>query len=279
MCSVVADTNQHQVGSGGNAGAIGMDGGDDTTHTFCGDHFTNNVSGAGALGGALARTPDNAMQTTVIDRCTFDGNQGESAAAGYFHHSDLQVIASTFSNNTASHGSGALQADGTQLTLLNDTFSGNSAMAGLGGAISLFGGGGSIAFTTFANNHADGGDPYFGAAIGGNPTLMLVSDLFDANTAMNPGAPMQCHVTGTGDGDLQWPMNHDVGGSPDAACTPTTTFADPMLGTLGDHGGASATILPAIAGPAHGAGVSCPPNDQRGMPRPATGCTSGSIEP
>ncbi len=278
MCSVVAMTNQHQVGSGGNAGAIGMDGGDDTMHTFCGDHFTNNQSGLGALGGAIARTPDKDQQTTVIDRCTFDSNQGESAAVGYFHNSLLQITASTFSNNTATKGSGALQADGTTFALLNDTFSGNSAMAGLGGAISLFGGGGSIAFTTFAQNHADGGDPYFGAAIGGNPTLMLVSDLFDGNTAKNPGAPMTCQVTGTGDGDLQWPMTHDVGTVADAPCTPSTTFVDPMLGTLGDNGGASFTVMPAAASAAKGAGVNCPATDQRGMPRAATGCTSGSVE-
>ena len=278
MCSVVAETGQHQVGSGGNAGAIGIDGGDDLTHTFCGVHFTNNTSGLGALGAAIARTPDRNRQTTVIDRCTFDGNHADTAAAGYFHNSDLQIIASTFSNNVATKGSGAIQADGTQLTLLNDTFTGNSAMAGLGGAISLFGGGGSISFTTFAANHADGGDPYFGAAIGGNPTLTLVSDLFVNNTAKNPGAPMQCHVTGTGDGDLQWPRNHVMGNGPDAPCTPTTTFADPLLGALADNGGASKTLLPDPTSPARSTGVLCPPTDQRGMPRPATGCTSGSVQ-
>ena len=279
MCSVVATNGQHQVGSGGNAGAIGMDGGDDTMHTFCGVKFTNNTSGIGALGGAMGRTPDKAMQTTVIDRCTFDGNHGDEAAALYFHNSALMITATTFSNNVATKGSGAIQADGTQFQFLNDTFSGNSAMAGLGGAVSLFGGGGSIAFTTFADNHADGGDPYFGAAIGGNPTLTLASDLFDGNTAKNPGAPMQCQVMGTGDGDLQWPSTHDVGGAGDAKCTPTTTFADPMLGTLADNGGAAMTLLPAAGSPAIGAGVGCPPTDQRGMPRPSTKCASGSVEP
>ena len=38
-CSVVDKNNQHQIGSGGNAGAIGIDGGSDATHTFCGDTF------------------------------------------------------------------------------------------------------------------------------------------------------------------------------------------------------------------------------------------------
>lgn len=278
QCDVVADTNQHQVGSGGNGGAIGIDGGDDTTHTFCGVRFTNNHSGDGALGGAIARTPDRAKQLTVIDRCTFDHNTGDTAAAAYFHNSDLRVIASTFSANTASHGSGAIQADGTTFDFLNDTFTENTAQAGLGGAISLFGNGGTIAFTTFAANHADGGDPYFGAAIAGNTPLTLIGDLFVDNTAQNPGAPMQCHVMGTGDGNLQWPMNHLAGGEPDAPCTPSTTFADPQLGALADNGGASPTIAPAADGPARGAGVMCPPTDQRGMPRPATGCTSGSVE-
>ncbi len=278
-CAVVATNGQHQVGSGGNAGAIGIDGGDDLTHVFCGVHFTNNQSGLGALGGALGRTPDRDRQTTVIDRCTFDGNTGDSAAALYFHNSELDITATTFSNNVAQKGSGAIQADGTHFQILNSTFTGNRAMAGLGGAVSLFGGDGTIAFSTFAANHADGGDPYFGAAIGGNPTLTLVGDLFVDNTAQNPGAPMQCHVTGTGDGDLQWPRGHVVGGGDDAPCTPTTTFADPLLGPLGDHGGASATLVPAATGPAHGAGVMCPATDQRGMPRPATGCTSGSVEP
>ncbi len=255
-----------------------MDGGDDTMHTFCGVKFTNNQGGVNALGGAIARTPDEAMQTTVIDRCTFDGNHADSAGAGYFHNSTLNVTASTFSNNVAVHGSGALQADGTTLNFLNDTFAANNAMAGLGGAVSLFGNGGMIEFTTFANNMANGGDPYFGAAIGGNPTLTLVSDLFDNNTAQNPGAAMQCQVTGTGDGNLQWPMNHVSGNAPDTKCTPTTTFVDPMLGTLGSNGGASPTILPAAASPAIGAGVMCPPTDQRGMMRPSTMCTSGSVE-
>ena len=279
QCSVVATgTGQNQVGSGGNGGAIGIDGGDDTTHTFCGVSFIANKSGEGALGGALARTADRDKQTTVIDRCTFDGNTGDSAAGVYFHNSRLEITATTFANNTATKGSGAIQADGTDFDFINNTFTNNTAMAGLGGAINLFGGGGTIAFSTFLANHADGGDPYFGAAIGGNPTLTLVSNVFANNTARNPGAPMQCHVTGTGDGNLQWPMVHDVGGAPDAKCTPTTTFADTLLGTLGDHGGASPTIAPAAGSPAIGAGVDCPPTDQRGMPRPATGCTAGSVE-
>lgn len=276
-CDVVADNGQHQTGSGGNGGAIVIDGGDDLVHTFCGVTFTSNQGGDGALGGALFRTPDGPKRQSVIDRCVFRANKGASAGAAYFHNSDLRIVASTFDGNIATGGAGALQADGTTFDFLNDTFANNSAQLGLGGAIDLFGGGGTIAFSTFSANHADGGDPYFGAHIGGNPTLTLTSNIFAHGTAKNPGAPMQCHVTGTGDGNIQWPRGHDVGGGDDQPCTPTAVFADPMLGELGDHGGASPTMIPAAA--AMGAGVSCPPTDQRGMPRPATACTSGSVEP
>ncbi len=124
-CSVVDKNNQNQVGSGGNAGAIGMDGGSDGTHTFCGDVFESNTSGTGALGGAIARTPDAAKQTTVLDRCLFDGNTGDSAGAAYFHNSTLTITASTFTGNVGLTGTGTIQADGTTFDFTNVTFYGN----------------------------------------------------------------------------------------------------------------------------------------------------------
>jgi len=277
-CSVIAETGQHQIGSGGNGGAIVIDGGDDLVHTFCGVVFLANGGGTGALGGAIFRTPDGPKRSSVIDRCEFANNSGESGGAAYFHNSDLKIVGTTFDSNVATKGSGALQADGTTFALQNNTFVGNSAMAGLGGAISLFGGGGTIEFTTFANNHADGGDPYFGAAIGGNPTLTLRSNIFANNTAKNTGAPMQCHVTGTGDGNIQFPRNHVVGTAPDAPCTPSVVFGDPLLSPNDFHGGPTSTMVPGAGSPALTAGVMCPATDQRGNARPATGCTAGSVQ-
>jgi hypothetical protein len=273
-------TNQHQVGSGGNGGAIAIDGGSDTTKTFCGVTFTNNRGGDGALGGAIFRTPDASKQPTTIDRCTFQGNSvpGGGGGALYFHNSTLHLWRSTLANNTA-QGPGGLQSDGTTLDFENDTFFGNSATAGLGGAVALFGGDGSVRFCTFAKNQANGGDPYFGAAITAFATLTLQGSLFIDNTARNPGAPMQCRLDGSsGTGNLQWPTSHVVGGAADTACTPGITFADPQLGALGDHGGPTPTVLPAATGPAHGAASSCPPVDQRGVARSAASCTAGAVE-
>jgi len=276
-CSVVATNGQHQVGSGGNAGAIAIDGGSDLTHTFCGVVFKNNQAGAQALAGAIGRTPDLAKQTTIIDRCLFDGNQAAQGGGGalYFHNSTLQIHASTFHANVAK-GCGAIQADGTTLDFVNDTFEGNSTngSGAVGGALCLFGGDGKITNVTFANNKVDG----FGAAIFGNPTLTIDNTLFANNVGNNAGAPMQCQVTATGSHDLQFPSTHTNGGAADTACVPNIGFSDPKLAAIGDNGGPTPTMLVQTASPALALGQTCPTTDQRGTTRPASGCTSGATE-
>ena len=166
-------TTRTRSGSGGNAGAIGMDGGSDVTHTFCGDTFRSNSSGTGALGGALARTPDAAKQTTVIDRCLFDGNTGDSAGAAYFHNSTLTITASTFSNNVGKTGIGTIQADGTTFDFTNVTFYGNHATAGVGATLALFGGDGTLLNCTFAEQRVRRGQPCSGRPSSARPNLTI----------------------------------------------------------------------------------------------------------
>ncbi len=108
------------------------------------------------------------------------------------------------------------------------------------------------------------------------PTLTFTGCLFQNNTA--PGGPMQCQVTGSGNYNLQFPMNIMGGNTADTLCTPMTTIADAKLGALGAHGGPTPTLLPAAGSPALGAGQSCPATDQRGNTRPASGCTIGAVE-
>ena len=83
-----------------------------------------------------------------------------------------------------------------------------------------------------------------------------------------------------GQADVQWPSKHLVCDKPDPPCggAAGTTFADPKLGALGDHGGPTKTIVPAANSPAAGIGKNCPMTDQRGHPRPATGCTAGAYQ-
>jgi hypothetical protein len=268
--------NGGESGNGGNAAAIAIDGGSDGDDLFCGDVFSGNT---GNELGTIGRTPDGAKMTTTFDRCTFDGNQTNGGGALYFHNSKLVITASTFSNNTAK-GSGAIQADGTDLDFTNVTFAGNSASGGLGGAIALFGNGGSLVNCTFADNKAEGGSGLFGAAIAGNPTLTIQNTIFSQNTSKDCGAPMACQDgSSTGDGNLQWPDKHTVCTGADPKCTPTTTYADAALGVLTDNGGPTKTEMPASTSPALGVGTNCPPTDQRGHARPSNGCAAGAVEP
>ncbi len=266
-----------EIGNGGNAAAIGIDGGDDGDDMFCGDTFTNNV--ANELGGALGRTPDGAQRTTTFNLCAFTGNQAMNGGALYLHNSELVISSSTFAGNSAK-GSGAIQADGTTFDFTNDTFSGNSATNGLGGALALFGNGGTIVNCTFADNSSPGGAGLFAAAIAGGTALTIRNTIFANNTTMDCGSPMACaDGASTGDGNVQWPMAHTVCTDADTPCTPSTKFADAKLGALQDNGGDTETQVPAAGSPALGIGVDCPATDQRGMPRPQTGCAAGAVEP
>jgi predicted outer membrane repeat protein len=265
-----------EVGNGGNGGAISIDGGSDGALTVCGAIFEKNVSGA--LGGALFRTPDGATQTSTFEQSTFDGNTAaQGGGAVYFHNSTLVIEESTLSNNTAP-GAGGIQADGTTLTLRNDTFAGNVATKGLGGAIALFGNGGTMTNCTFAGNQSSGGSGFFAAALAGGDTFTIQNTLFSNDATSDANSPMQCQETATGSGDLQWPKDHVTGGAPDTDCVSGITFADPLLAPLADNGGPTQTMLPAVGSPAATIGTGCPPTDQRGEPRTSTGCTAGAVE-
>jgi hypothetical protein len=269
-------TEAGEVGNGGNGGAVSMDGGENFTVNVCGCDFEQN-SGGGL--GTIFRTPDNAVQTTNIDRSTFSGNtQTSGGAALYFHHSTLNVTSSTFTNNSAP-AAGAIQADDTTLNLTNDTFTGNSATHGVGGAIALFGNAGTIENCTFAANHADAGSGFFAAAIFGSVVFTVNNTVFADQTSQDGNAPMTCQTAGTGTADFQWPVDHTVSSNPDQACVTGITFADPKLGSLASNGGPVETMAPMTGSPLIGAGKACPATDARGNARKQPdGCTVGAYE-
>ena len=268
-----------QSGNGGNGGAVVIDGAETFAVTVCGSTFTSNSGGTGALGGAIFRTPDGAIQTTTIDRSSFIGNTAPSGGALYFHNSNLVMTASTLSGNTAAGNGGAVFADGSTLNFTNDTFVDNISQKGLGGSIVLYGNGGALQNVTFEGNQASGGSGYFGAAIAGGTTLSISNTLFSDNTTKDCGSPMACAASSsTGSHNLQWPMTHSVCASVDVACTPGTVFSNPQLGVLGGNGGPTQTAAPLPGSPAVGIGQNCPATDQRGIARPSSGCTAGAVE-
>lgn len=268
-----------QSGDGGNGGAVAIDGGELSAVNVCGSTFASNVGGTDAFGGAFFRTPDGAPQTTTIDRSTFSGNTAPNGGALYFHNSNLVIKASTLSSNTAATNGGALFADSSTLTFTNDTFVENIAHRGLGGAIQLYGHGGTLENITFLGNQASGGSGYFAAAIGGGTALSISNTLFEQNTSRDCGAPMACQ-TGSSSGahNLQWPPTHMVCANADHACSSGTTFSNPSLNVVKSNGGPTETAAPIPGSPALGIGYNCPPTDQRGVARPLNRCTAGAVE-
>ena len=115
---------------------------------------------------------------------------------------------------------------------------------------------------------------------------MVQNTLFVDNTDTHPWTPMTCNVGAplAGSGNLQWPElriaeDGSVSTVPDNECTTGITWADALLEPLADNGGPTPTRLPGASSPALGVGAGCPATDQRGEPRPATGCAAGAVEP
>ncbi len=277
-----AAINGGEIGNGGNGGGVYLDGGDDGTLTICGCVLARNT--AGALGGGLFRTPDVSTQTTNVDQSTFEANAAPNAGGGamYLHNSALNVTSCTFSGNSAPSG-GAFQADGTLFDFTNVTLVANIATTGVGGAFAVFNYGaagrlpaGTLTNCTVVANEAHGVDyAAFAAASFGSPFAWnncIVANNFDDDRNANAS----CGSPGTSSNSLQWPVSYPTSGM-DPPCAPEITFADPMMGTLGDHGGATLTVPTMAPDSVVRIGTDCPATDQAGHPRP-TPCTVGALE-
>jgi hypothetical protein len=77
MCSINNNQGQHEIGSGGNGGAIYGDG-NNFNITLCGDAVLNNAAGVNAFGGGLFFTSDNSTGVLTIIDTTMTGNTGGS---------------------------------------------------------------------------------------------------------------------------------------------------------------------------------------------------------
>lgn len=73
-CSVI-NNGQHQIGSGGNAGAIYSDG-NSVDVVLCGNKIVDNAAGTGAFGGGLFFTSNNMVGDLSIIDTTMTGNTG-----------------------------------------------------------------------------------------------------------------------------------------------------------------------------------------------------------
>lgn len=261
-------------GNGGCGGAIYMDGADELT-SMCGVTIRNNT--AGAIGGGFFRVSNYDNGTFTMDRTAVDSNRvtanGKGNAGGlYLQGLDLNIEKSTISRNQA-HYNGGIWISESRVKMTNVTIAENTATGSNGGGIWLsYQPAGELLNCTIANNHAGipgvvNWEAGAGAVFGGHPGLVLKNTLVSSNTGT--WGPSCDSPLGDGGGNLQWTET--------SPCV-LRLIADPLLGTLGNNGGPTETMIPAAGSPALSAGTGCPAADQLGNPRSSTTCTSGSVE-
>ena len=243
--------HDEQGGAGGNSGAVYFDGLNDAgvTYTICGAVFRNNR--ANELGGALFRTPNAGVRELELDRCLFDANTGRMGGVSFIKDNNVTVRATTFMNNRS-----GVDIDGTEI-------------GGPFGGLWISSGTIDLENSTFANNQPNGLDVAGGTVT--NATFVSSRPNGGFTVTNSLFVETSCSETMTGSANLQWPNA--------TACAGGTSFADPGISTIGDHGGMTPTFMPAAAGPVVGVGSDCPATDQRGESRNSASCAAGSVEP
>jgi hypothetical protein len=271
-------------GNGGNGGGIYSDG-NDQVESLCRVTLVSNH--ANVHGGAFFRVSNNGVgpmrieQTNVLANWTIDVSPA-SAGGMYLQGVQIELLDSTVAGNQSRYAGGMfIGPSGTTVDFENVTIAENTALSGLAGGMAISGGvTGTIRNATIARNAAPGPVAFAGATTGGGGVVLANSVVQDsvAGNAWNPISCLAAFVEGGG--NLQWPVQRASGQSdvPGALCSPSVNVADTELGALAWNGGMTLTILPGPDAIAAGLGADCPATDQRGLPRPPSGCTAGAVE-
>ena len=202
----------------------------------------NDADGVASVGGGI-----NCQGTTNINESTISGNTATLAAGGILNNlsSNLTITNSTISGNNqtdaaGSGGGGVAQSLMGSTFINNSTITGNSADAGGGGILSS----GTVSVDgSIVANQTLGGD------CAGSGTI--------TSTGGNVESGTSCGFMSAG--DLQ--------------------DTDPLLGALANNGGPTDTHILLPGSPAiDNAGTCGLTDDQRGEPREANDCDSGSVE-
>jgi hypothetical protein len=257
---------------------------DTLTMTDC----TISSSFSSGKGGGLY----NAGKATLID-VTISGNLAGGGGGGLISAGKLAMTGCTITGNSSPEGGGLLAYVGGDIELTNCTVSGNSAaagpFAGEGGGVANFYGTLTLTNCTLTGNSAgvSGGGlangesspvlsrPRATSARGtsaglnhGESTMSLTNCTVSGNTAYGGAGGVANYgrlslantiVAGNTDGD--------VGGS--YTGSNNLIGGNPLLSSLGDYGGPTATMALLPGSPAIGGGTStgAPAFDQRGQPR------------
>jgi predicted outer membrane repeat protein len=243
----------HDMASGGGlGGAIDVLGGG--TMTISNSVFENN-SYAGGPGGAIYVESGG---TLTVTSTTFSGNSAGGAsggAVGFGPGTQGTFQNTTFGGNSAPTSGGAIEFDGTSLSLVNDTFFGNSSA--LGASLNNASG------TTTAQN------TIFAAPLGATSCAAPVTT---SGHDLDDSGANSCGLS-AGSGDL-------IGQSPALGALADNSSQVPTAGgpprTMAIGSGSPAIGHADAAGCAAVADV-----DERGFPRPGilgSGCDIGAFE-
>jgi hypothetical protein len=299
-------TEGNPGGAGGNGGAVSNNG----TLIVRNSTFTSNTTGGGGAGssavmqggaggvGGAGGAIWNAGNATIVNS-TFNANTtgpAGSAGGGVFGgppgfrgpggaiagSGPVSVTGSLFLNNNAEGTTwaegGAINLTGTNgdLTVSNSTFIGNRAWRG--GALHLSQGDATIRNSTFQGNDATGTGDYISGDVA---ALDRGSTTSFANTLMvgNDGGQVDCN-THVWEPAVSYTSLGGLISDENSGCGTNTVLADPKLESLGSWGGPTQSRLPRADSAVLGAGVTayCGGTDQRGVPRPSTGCDVGAVE-
>ncbi len=279
LLSVAASTFDGDSAGNNPGGALAMNG---TNLSVTGSTFSGDE---GEQGGAINVDGSSPTALQSITSSTFTGNAAVDNEGGaiYDRVGNLQVSGSTFTaNNSDFDGGGLYYASGDGLALTNDTFDSNEASSsGAGIYLQMPASTGTISLLndTIARNSANAG--------GGIANPGDANSIKNTIVAENFGG-----VANTGGADCQGAAAHDNAGAADAggnidsdgSCFSAgvahdQTGVNPALGPLAANGGPTETDALLAGSPAIGGAVSgtCPPSDQRGVPRPAA-CDAGAFQ-
>ncbi len=191
---------------------------------------------------------DASSEPLLVEASTLSENEAMGGAA-IDGTSPTTVVNSTLTNNTARNDGGALEVSDT--TLRSDTISANKCLGGPGC------GGGVNAIELEPSPPLEVTD----TIIAGNTAGSSIDNCLGPVTAIGPN--IEDHE------DCNFKAAGGIEG-------------DPLLSPLADNGGPTPTMLPGAGSPVIDAGnEACPPQDQRGEPRPKPGagpCDLGAVE-
>lgn len=203
------------------------------------------ISNTAFNGGALT----NASGSMIVHASLLSGNNASHNGGGLFVTAgNIEVTNVTITNGDAERGGAIYGQNNAVITVLNSTIYNNDAMGAAGG---------------IWNNTG-----------GANANVVLKNTIVAGN---NSSGVLNC------DGPAMRTLGHNLIG--DGTCI-TALASDlmntnPLLGSLGAHGGMTANYVPLAGSPAINAGDNsgCPAFDQRGYPRPiGSACDIGSVE-